>query len=131
MATPSYKERMAAARAAARAQRQAEHSAWKRMIELECEVRRLALDAVKAGIRARGDKLQLYTPAQLLAQADEMIGPWLVAQARPGLPRGRKPKLRRRLPLCKYHDQNELRNDRRLRSGIDRWPRALKLSTRP
>ena len=28
------------------------------------------------------DKVQLYTPAQLRAQADVMIGPWLVAQAR-------------------------------------------------
>ena len=63
MATPSYKERLAAARAATRAERQAREQAWKRRIELECEVRRLALDAVKAGIRARGDKLQLLHSA--------------------------------------------------------------------
>ena len=63
MATPSYKERLAAARAATRAERQAREQAWKRRIELECEVRRLALDAVKAGIRARGDKLQLLRAA--------------------------------------------------------------------
>ena len=62
MATPSYKERLAAARAATRAERQAREQAWKRRIELECEVRRLALDAVKAAIRARGDKLQLLHP---------------------------------------------------------------------
>ena len=42
----------------------------------------LALGAVKASIRARGDKVQLYSLAQLRAQADGMIGPWLVAQAK-------------------------------------------------
>jgi hypothetical protein len=40
------------------------------------------MDAVKAGIRARGDKVQLYSHAQLVAQANAMIGPWLVAQAK-------------------------------------------------
>ena len=40
------------------------------------------MDAVKAGIRARGDKLSLYSHAQLVAQANAMIGPWLVAQAK-------------------------------------------------
>jgi hypothetical protein len=43
---------------------------------------KLALDAVKAGIRARGDKLSLYSHAHLVAQANAMIGPWLVAQAK-------------------------------------------------
>ena len=33
-------------------------------------------------IRARGDKLSLYSHAQLVAQANAMIGPWLVAQAK-------------------------------------------------
>ena len=33
-------------------------------------------------IKARGDKVQLYSHAQLLAQANALIGPWLVAQAR-------------------------------------------------
>ena len=42
----------------------------------------MAMAAVKAAIRARGDKLQLYTAAQLKALADAMIGPWLVAEAR-------------------------------------------------
>ena len=82
MATPSNKERMKAARAAARAQREAERAVWRRGAALMVEVGRLALDAVKASIRARGDNLQLYTPAQLQAQAGAMIGPWLVAQAR-------------------------------------------------
>jgi hypothetical protein len=81
-ATQSYRERMAAARAEARAQREAEKAEWHRRIELSVEVRRLALDAVKAGIRARGDKLSLYSRAQLITQANTMIGPWLVAQAR-------------------------------------------------
>ena len=40
------------------------------------------MDAVKAGIRARGDKVQLYTHAQLVTQSNAMIGPWLVAQAK-------------------------------------------------
>ena len=44
----------------------AEKAEWQRQIELRCEVRRLALNAVKAGIRARGDKLQLYSHAQLV-----------------------------------------------------------------
>ena len=44
--------------------------------------RKLAMDAVKAGIRARGDKVQLYTHAWLVTQSNAMIGPWLVAQAK-------------------------------------------------
>ena len=80
MATPSYRERMKAARAAASAQREAAERDWKRSAELHHEVLRLALDAVKAGIRARGDKP--WHSAQLQAQANAMIGPWLVAQAR-------------------------------------------------
>ena len=67
MATPSYKERMAAARAAARAQREAEKAEWHRRAELRYEIRKLALDAVKAGIKARGDKFSLYSHAQLVA----------------------------------------------------------------
>jgi hypothetical protein len=82
MATPSYRDRMKAARAEARAQRLAHEQAWKRRAELMCEVRRLALDAVKAGIRATGDKVQHYLPVELQAQANAMIGPWLIAQAR-------------------------------------------------
>jgi hypothetical protein len=63
MATQSYRERMKAARAEARAKSEAEKAEWQRQIELRCEVHRLALDAVKAGIRARGDKLSLYSHA--------------------------------------------------------------------
>ena len=40
---------------------------------------RLALDAVKAGIRARGDKVQLYSHAQLMAQANALIGRGLLS----------------------------------------------------
>jgi hypothetical protein len=69
MATPSYRDRMKAARAEARAQRLAHEQAWKRRAGLMCEVRRLALDAVKAGIRARGDKVQHYLPVELQALA--------------------------------------------------------------
>jgi hypothetical protein len=82
MAAPSYRERMKAARAEARAKRQAEKAEWQRRIELRYEIRKLAMGAVKAGIRARGDKLSLYSHAQLVALANAMIGPWLVAQAK-------------------------------------------------
>jgi hypothetical protein len=40
------------------------------------------MEAVKHSIRARGDRVTLYAPAQLRAQADALIGPWLVVQAR-------------------------------------------------
>jgi regulator of protease activity HflC (stomatin/prohibitin superfamily) len=82
MATQSYRERMKAQRAEARAKREAEQAEWHRRAELRYEIRKLALDAVKAGIRARGDKVQLYSHAQLMAQANAMIGPWLVEQAK-------------------------------------------------
>ena len=82
MASQSYRERMKAQRAEARAKREAEKVEWHRRLELRCEIQKLALDAVKAGIRARGDKLSLYSHAQLVAQANAMIGPWLVAQAK-------------------------------------------------
>jgi hypothetical protein len=80
MATQSYRELLKAQRAEARAKREAEKAEWHRRAELRCEIRKLAMDAVKAGIRARGDKVQLYSYAQLVAQANAMIGPWLVAQ---------------------------------------------------
>ena len=82
MATQSYRERLKAQRAETRAKREAEKAEWHRRAELRYEIRKLALDAVKAGIRARGDKVQLYSHAQLMAQANAMIGPWLVAQAK-------------------------------------------------
>ena len=81
-AVGSYRERMATARAAASAARRAEREAWHRRIELSAEIRQIALAAVKATIRDRGDKLSRYSPAQLRVQADAMIGPWLVAQAK-------------------------------------------------
>jgi hypothetical protein len=65
MASQSYRELMKAQRAEARAKRDAEKAEWRRRLELSCEVRRLALNAVKAGIRARGDKLQLYSHARV------------------------------------------------------------------
>ncbi len=54
MATPSYKERMKAARAAASAERKAQQAEWHRRLELSCEVRRLALNATKAAIQVPG-----------------------------------------------------------------------------
>ena len=82
MATQSYRERLKAQRAEARAKRDAEKAEWHRRAELRYEVRKLAMDAVKARIRARGDKLSLYSHAQLVTMANAMIGPWLVAQAK-------------------------------------------------
>jgi hypothetical protein len=73
---------MKAARAEARAKRLAEQSAQRKAIELRCEVRRLALNAVKAGIRARGDRVQFYSHAQLSAMANELISPFLIEQVR-------------------------------------------------
>jgi hypothetical protein len=81
MATLSYKERMRAARAEASAKRKAEKAEYRKQLELVCEVRRLALDAVKAEIRARGDKVQLYSRGSLQAMADESISPFIKAQA--------------------------------------------------
>ena len=82
MATPSYKERMRAARAEASAKRKAERSAEQRQRDLISEARRLALEAVKESIRARGDRVQLYSHGQLVAMANASISPFLVAQAR-------------------------------------------------
>jgi hypothetical protein len=73
---------MKAARAGARAKREAEKTARLRQLALMAEVRRLSMEAVKLTIRDGGDKLSLYTYAQLRAQADAMIEPWLVAKAK-------------------------------------------------
>ena len=81
-ATPSYRERMKAQRAEARAKRLAEQSAQRSAIELRYEVRRLALDATKAAIRARGDRVQVYSRGSLQAMANELIGPWLIEQVK-------------------------------------------------
>jgi hypothetical protein len=42
----------------------------------------MALDAVKLTIRDRGEKVSRYTMAQLRAQADAMLGPWLILKAK-------------------------------------------------
>jgi hypothetical protein len=82
-AKQSYKERMREARAAARAQRLAEKAAQQRRTELIVTARMIAMDAVKETIRARGDKVQHYTYAELHREAEEMMrGPWLMLKAR-------------------------------------------------
>jgi hypothetical protein len=78
----SYKERQREARAEASAKRQAAKEAWRRGIELRAVVRRLSLDAAKATIRDRGDRVTDYSPAQLRVMANDFIGPWLVVQAK-------------------------------------------------
>ena len=83
MATPSYRERMKAARAAAGARRKAEQAERQRQIELRCEVHRLALAAVKAGIQAKGQrKLSTYSRAELTMMANALIAPWFIEQVR-------------------------------------------------
>ena len=78
----SYKERMREARAAARAQMAAEKAAWQHRGEVIGEARRMALEAVKLTIRDRGDKIQNYKQAELRAQADLMMGPWLILKTK-------------------------------------------------
>jgi len=51
-ATQSYRERLKAQRAEARAKREAEKAEWHRRAELRYEIRKLAMDAVKPRIRA-------------------------------------------------------------------------------
>jgi hypothetical protein len=112
-ATQSYRERMKAARAEARAKREAEKADWLRRITLIAEVRRMSLEAVKDAIRGRGDKVTHYSYAQLRAQADEMIGPWLVAKAKERIA-GRNSKhlseqqssVNQSLPLNETHAHN-------------------------
>ena len=83
MATPSYRERMKAQRAEASAQRKAEQAARQQQIELRCEVHRLALAAVKAGIQAKGQrKLSTYSRAELTMMANALIAPWFIEQVR-------------------------------------------------
>jgi hypothetical protein len=116
--TVTYKERMAAARRAARTEREARRKAERTRAELSAELRRLSLDAVKTMIRARGGKIHLYSVAQLQAQADALIGPWLVAQAKERIARraeaernskdlhkSRRPAVQG-LFLCAYPEQN-------------------------
>jgi hypothetical protein len=79
MATQSYRERIKAQRAEASAQRKAEQAARQQQIELRCEVHRLALAAVKAGIQAKGQrKLSTYSRAELTMMANALIAPWFI-----------------------------------------------------
>ena len=83
MATQSYRERLKAQRAEASAKRKAEQAARQRQIGLRCEVHRLALAAVKAGIQAKGQrKLSTYSRAELTMMANALIAPWFIEQVR-------------------------------------------------
>ena len=82
MATQSYRERLKAARAEASALRKAQQSAELRQRELVYEVRKLAMEAVVAGIKGRGDRVQVYSRAQLTAMANASISAFLIEQAR-------------------------------------------------
>jgi hypothetical protein len=87
MATPSYRERMKAERAAASAQRKAEQEAYRRYLELRITTERLARQLVIDGIRARGEKITHYRAVEISAMAEELITPKLIAQARARLER--------------------------------------------
>jgi hypothetical protein len=82
MATPSYRERMKAERAAASAQHKAEQQAYRRYLELRITTERLARQLVIDGIRARGEKITHYRVAEVKQMAQELITPELIAQAR-------------------------------------------------
>jgi hypothetical protein len=115
-AIKSYRERLKAARAEASAQRKAEQAARQRQIELRCEVHRLALAAVKAGIQAKGQrKLSTYSRAELTMMANALIAPWFIEQVRTkiaerernskDLHKARSPEPQA-LSLCETHERN-------------------------
>jgi hypothetical protein len=109
-----YAIRMKEARAALRALRVAEQAARQRQTELIVTARMMALDAVKATIRDRGEKVQHFTMAQLRTQADEMMrGPWLMLKARARIAERNSQHLsktkvpdNRGLLVNRTHDQN-------------------------
>ena len=82
MATQSYKERMKAARAAARAERLAREAAHRRMVELRVEVRREAEALVRKQIADRGERVWHYLPKDIARMAQALITPAHVALAR-------------------------------------------------
>ena len=83
MATPSYKERMAAARAEASALRRAQRDANRARIELRVIAQLMALGIVHDQIRASGERITDYRPAELRARAREIAeGPWMVLRAK-------------------------------------------------
>lgn len=107
MTTPSYRERLRAERAAASAKRKAELAEWRDRVALRCEIRRLALLAVKDAIRASGDKVQLYSVAQLRARADEYISAQLVAEAKAKIADRAEREIAQRLHRSKAKDRIE------------------------
>jgi hypothetical protein len=82
MATPSYKERMKAARAAARAERLAREAAYRRMVELRVTVRREAEAIIRKQIADRGQKVWHHLPKDITRMAQDLITPAFVAQAK-------------------------------------------------
>ena len=82
MATPSYKERMKAARAAARAERLVREATHRRMVELRVTVRREAEAMVRKQIADRGQRVWHYLPKDINRMARDLITPAFVAQAR-------------------------------------------------
>ena len=105
------------------AKRKAEKAEYRRQLELVCEVRRLALDAVKEEIRARGDKVQLYSRGSLQAMADESISPFLKAQV--SLKRMQRRGINRELPVLPQHEPPQAKS----RSALRMWTTAKAVAT--
>ena len=80
MATQSYRERMAAARAAASAQRKAEQAEWRATDRATLRSPQAGAGAVKAGIQAKGEKATSSTRAELTMMANALIAPWFIEQ---------------------------------------------------
>ena len=112
-ATQSYRERLKAARAEASALRKAQQYAELRQRELVYEVRKLATEAVVAGIKGRGDRVQVYSRAQLTAMANASISAFLIEQARARIAERNSEHLHKAgsaepqgLSLCETHERN-------------------------
>ena len=83
MANQSYRERMKAQRAAAGAKREAEQAEWHRRAELRYEVAEAGDGRGQGRDHGReGTSCRSIPSNQLLEQANAIIGPWLVAQAK-------------------------------------------------
>ena len=104
--------------------RKAEQAERHRQIELRCEVHRLALAEVKAGIQAKGQrKLSTYSRAELTMMANALIAPWFIEQVRAKIAERNSEHLHKSrspepqgLSLCESPNEMELRDDRGIRS---------------
>jgi hypothetical protein len=80
-APKSYRERQREARRAASALKRAREAEWQRLIALDAECRRLAKQAVRDQIRARGQKITDYSVREINLRA-EALAPQFVELAK-------------------------------------------------